>query len=353
MATLQAQNVSLRGVASAIPENVLSLEDLELKFGAEDAHKISESTGFKNRSVSSKLCASDMCFAAAQQLLSALEWEPSSVDVLIFVSQTPDYVLPFTSSVLHGRLGLAKSCLALDINLGCSGYIYGLAVITSLMSQNNARALLLAGDTISRIVSATDRSTYPIFGDAGTATALEYNPKAAEMFFELGTDGKGAESLMVPAGGFRTPKSAETARVELREGGNQRSAEDLFMRGTDIFSFTLREVPLLINKLIANNGIEKSGIDYFVFHQANQFMVEHLAKKMAVHSDKLVRCFDYGNTSVASIPLAMTSKLANQLHQQKLKLCLSGFGVGFSWGAAYLETHALVMPELIRVPDPL
>jgi len=352
VSALRIPYVRLRGIASAVPEAVVALEDLQLKFGTEDAKKVADSTGFQTRSVSSQLCASDMCLAAAERLLQALGWEPESVDVLIFVSQTPDYLLPATSAVLHGKLGLAKTCMTFDINLGCSGYVYGLSVIASLLRGYNRRAMLLTGDTISRIVSSKDRSTYPIFGDAGTATALEYDPSATEMVFELGTDGKGFESLMVPAGGFRTPKSEATAQVQEREGGNQRSQEHLYMRGTDIFTFTLREVPPLIHKVLSDKGVDKSEVDYFVFHQANQFMLEHLTKKMGLDSNKLVRCFDFGNTSVASIPLAMTSRLSRELSTGPLKLCLSGFGVGFSWGAAYLETEQLVMPELLKTPNP-
>jgi 3-oxoacyl-[acyl-carrier-protein] synthase III len=352
MSEIQVQKVSLRGIASAVPAGKRSFEDLESKFGFEDAKKISDSTGFVDRFVSDILCASDLCLASAKKLLHDLEWDAQSVDVLIFVSQTPDYILPATSAVLHGRLGLKKSCIAFDINLGCSGYVYGLSVIASLMSQHNKRALLLAGDTISRIVSHQDRSTYPIFGDAGTATALEYDPTALEMLFELGTDGNGGDSLIVPAGGFRTPNTLETAQIKHAEGENKRSQADLYMKGTDVFSFTIREIPALIKTILERKGSSKEDVDYYIFHQANQFMLEHLGKKMKLPTEKFVRCFDYGNTSVASIPLAMTSKISSELRQNKLKLCLSGFGVGFSWGAAFIETDHLVMPELIYLEDP-
>lgn len=351
MAVTRIQKVRVRGIASAVPQNLLDKNDILQKFG-EDGLKTVESTGFQTRAVSSKLCASDLCYTAAVRLLSDLNWSAEDIDVLIFVSQTPDYVLPATSAVLHGRLGLKKTCLAFDINMGCSGYVYGLAAISKFVTEQTSKALLVVGDTISHLVSEQDRATYPIFGDAGTATALEYDQSASDMVFELGTDGKWTDSLKVPAGGFRKPKTSQTAVLQEQEGGNWRAENHLLMKGADVFTFTLREIPPLIQKILESSQTEQKDVDYFIFHQANKFMLGHLAKKMKVNPQNFVESYDFGNTSCASIPLAVSSELRRKISAGQHKLCLSGFGVGFSWGAVMLDVKELVLPEIMYVQDP-
>ena len=309
-------------------------------FEAAEVAKISFSSGVLRRHLAGEdVCTSDLCFAAATQVLKATGWEPESVGGLIFVSQTPDYVLPATACSLHGRLGLSKECVAFDVNLGCSGYVYGLWLAGNLIGKSSLkRILLLAGDTISRLVSPQDRSVAMLFGDAGTATALEFHPAATPMFFELGTDGKGERHLAVNAGGFRRRRSPETDVRSEREGGNIRSDEDLFMNGGEIFAFTLKTVPKLCQAVLGHAGWEADEVDAFVMHQANRFMLQHLTKLMRLPPDKVVLALEtYGNTSSASIPLALTAKLSERLAREKLKMVLAGFGVGFSWAAVALE----------------
>jgi 3-oxoacyl-[acyl-carrier-protein] synthase-3 len=352
MASCSILHVRLAGIACAVPDKIRSLDDDVLAFGEADALKISSSTGVKQRYVAPPgVCTSDLCFASAKQILEELDWAPDSIDVLIFVSQTPDYVLPATACSLHGRLGLAKRCASFDLNLGCSGYVYGLWVAASLLSAGSySRALLLVGDTISRLASPQDRSVAPLFGDAGTATALERSASAPPMYFELGTDGAGQSHLVVPAGGFRQPHSAETAlRVE-RENGNVRSDEDLYMNGPEIFTFTLREVQPLVQSTLAAANWRVEDVDAFVFHQANQFMLTHLSKRMKLPAGKVVLALgEYGNTSSASIPLAILHGLRDRARTGPLQLLIAGFGVGFSWGAAALKVDKLVMPKLLKV----
>ena len=297
------------------------------------------------------MCTSDLCFAAADRLLSDLGWPRDSVDALIFVSQTPDYRLPATACTLQQRLRLSKRCAAFDIGLGCSGHVYGLWVASSLIAAGGAkRALLLTGDTSTYFCSPLDRSVALLFGDAGTATAIEADAAAPPMHFVLGTDGSGRDNLIVPAGGFRRPHAPDTAVRAAGDDGNSRSAEDLFMNGAEIFTFTLREVPPLITAVLDGAGWSKDDVDAFVFHQANQFMLQHLAKRLKLPKEKFVLAMEeFGNTSSASIPLALSVRLARPLGERACKTVLAGFGVGYSWAAVALTCGPMAMPGVLRV----
>ena len=344
--------VRITGLASAVPRLTRTISDEAELFGKQDAKKIADSIGVTSRHVvENDMCTSDLCFASAQILLNKIPWSRESIDVLIFVSQTPDFLLPATSCSLQHRLGLSKRCAAFDVNLGCSGYVYGLWFISQLLQNSNLkRGLLLVGDTLSRIVSPQDRATMPLFGDAGTATALEVSDPSKKMVYELGTDGSGIDHLMVPAGAFRRPHSESTCRRKKREGNNIRSDEDLFMDGAEVFTFTLREVPTLIKSILKSTGWSIDTVDAYVMHQANRFMLQHLTKKMRIPSDKMIMSLEnFGNTSSASIPLTMTVELADQLKTGSLNLILAGFGAGLSWGAVSLTGGPMLVPDLIVV----
>ncbi len=352
MAGGKVERVRVAGIACAVPEAVKTVEDLARTFGEEQSRRISKSVGVTNRRVSTGgICTSDLCFAAAEKLLEEIRWDRSSIDVLVFVSVTPDYVAPATACTLQHRLKLSRSCAAFDVTHACSGYAYGLWIVAHLLSTGNARrALLLVGDTVSRLASPFDRATAPLFGDGGSATALEWNESAEPMFFELGSDGGGARHLIVKAGGFRHPANDETGKRTEREGGNVRSDEDLYMNGTEIFAFTLREVPTLGNKVLELAGWTLDQVDAVVMHQASLFMMQHLAKKMHIPVEKLVvNLEDYGNTSAASIPLALQGDLAEQLRRHPRRLVLLGFGAGLSWGAVALTCGPLSLPGLTTV----
>jgi 3-oxoacyl-[acyl-carrier-protein] synthase-3 len=355
MAICRAAGVRLAGLAAAVPERVSDETELAARFGAEMAAKLRDATGIRRRRVAPEsLCTSDLCFAAAERLIADLKWERAQIDALVFVSQTPDYILPATSCTLHARLGLAPHCAAFDLNLGCSGYVYGLATLSRLMSAGGIqRALLLVGDTVSRLASPEDRATAPLFGDAGTATALECDPAAPPMVFTLGTDGSGQEHLIVPAGSFRRPRNAATGLRNVSEDGNSRSAEELFMDGANVFSFSLREVPKLIKTTLAAAEWSLDAVDAVVMHQANAFMLRHLAKRLRLPEEKLTLALeDFGNTSSASIPLALVHQCANRLTAGSQRLLLAGFGVGWSWGGAAVTCGPLVVSELMAVPAP-
>jgi 3-oxoacyl-[acyl-carrier-protein] synthase III len=347
-------NVAIVGVARAVPEAVRTVEDEGKIFGDAEIRRIAKNLGVDSRRVAGdRICASDLCTVSAVKLLDALDWDRSSVDAVIFVSVTPDYVMPATACTLQHRLGLSTSCAAFDITHACSGYIYGLWTAAHFIASGHARrVLLLAGDTPSRLVSPEDRAVAALFGDAGTATALEWSEAAQPMGFDLGTDGSGAANLIVKAGGFRTPRTADTAVRREQEGGNIRSEEDLYMNGTEVFAFTLREVPALNRRVLARAGWELDSVDAWVMHQANAFILKYLAKSMKLPADKVVLDMaEYGNTSVATMPMVMAGALRARLVEGPLRLVLLGFGTGLSWGGASLTCGPLVIPELITVSE--
>jgi 3-oxoacyl-[acyl-carrier-protein] synthase-3 len=346
-------NVRIRGIAASVPEAKRTIEDDFMLFDRNEVEKVSASTGVVGRHVSFTLTTADLCEAAANRLLQETGCARQEIDVLIFVSQTPDYPLPASSCCLQARLGLSTQCAAFDVSLGCSGYVYGLWLASSLIAAGSARrVLLLAGDTSYRTCSTEDRSTALLFGDAGSATLLERCDSAFSSCFVLGTDGSGESHLRVPSGGFRQRYSPEALLRREYENGNRRADVELFMNGPEIFAFTLREVPRLIAEVLAETSSSVDDIDYFVFHQANQFMLQHLFRRLKLPSEKAILGLrNYGNTSSASVPLALVTELRQCLRDKPSRLLVAGFGVGFSWAAASLQCAPLVVPELVLVPD--
>ena len=351
MPTFAIAGVRLAGIAAAVPAERTEVLPTTSAI-ASDFAKVIASTGVKARHIApANMCTSDLCAEAAMRLLDKLSWKRNSIDLLIFVTQTPDYVLPATACSLHGRLSLAKTCAAFDINLGCSGYVYGLSVAAAHLQSGAARRVLpLVGDTISKVVFPGDRSVAYLFGDAGTATALETSAEAPPMHFITGSDGSGVGFLQIPAGMFRAPASEKTKLAHLREGGNVRSDEHLYMNGAEIFNFTIREVPGMINATLVAARWQVEQVDGFVFHQANRYMLDYLAKRMKLPADKVVLGLEsYGNTSSASIPLAICDKLKDRLAKAPARLILAGFGVGFSWASVALEADCPHIEAVIKV----
>jgi 3-oxoacyl-[acyl-carrier-protein] synthase III len=349
------RGVRVVGIASAVPPAVITPLQTAGPAGVspEEAQKIAQMTGVQQRRVADpSCCTSDMAYAAARRLLDDLKWDLDSVDALVFVSQTHDYDLPATACILQHRLGLSSHCAAFDISLGCSGYVYGLWVCANLAAGGAKRVLLLVGDTTSRVCSPQDRSTAFLFGDAGTATALEQDPSAPDMAFVLGTDGSGEKFLYLPDSGFRQKEAEENSGLP---PGDilVRGPLAIYMDGSEVFSFTLRRVPSMIKDVLATAGWTLDEVDAVVPHQANLFMLKHLAKRIGIPVEKLVISLDeFGNTSSASIPLALNHRMTQRLTQAPSKLILAGFGVGWSWGAVALTCGPLVMPEIIYMEEP-
>jgi 3-oxoacyl-[acyl-carrier-protein] synthase-3 len=346
MSHLNIANVSIVGFSATVPSMVMNNMTDPL---VNDAEKVYKNTGIKIRHVApDTMCASDLCEDAARRLISKLDWNPEEIDCLIFVRQTPDYILPATAILLQDRLGLSKDCYAIDIAMGCSGFVYGLSNIAALMQNGNfKRGLLLVGDTITRTCSPSDRSTYPLFGDAGTATALEYNPKAAEMKFSFGADGSGKDAIIIKDGGFRNPFNENSLNQKTIDEGISKSDSQLDLDGMEVFSFGINKGPSSVKDLVDFYNLDMEAVDNFVFHQANLFMNEKIRKKLKIDSSKVPYSLGkFGNTSCATIPLTLVSEKKEVLENSHQKNIACGFGVGLSWGSVYFETNNLTIPEI-------
>jgi 3-oxoacyl-[acyl-carrier-protein] synthase-3 len=336
-----ARGARIAGVVSCLPPRVIENSEYEDQFGAGVA-EVTKMTGVLTRHrAEANVTTSDLCEAAAERLLNQLGWEKDSVDGLIMITQSPDYRLPATACSMHGRMSLRTGAIAFDVNLGCSGYPYGLWLAMMMIQTGAAERLLVAvGDTSGKTIDPTDRSTALLFGDCGTVTAIERGGEDDVATFVLGSDGTGADNLIVPNGAFRT----RTAEGKF-EG---RDLDRLYMDGGEIFTFTLKSVPPLIRKTIEEAGLTVDDYDAFLLHQANTFMINHIAKKAKLPKDKVPINMDrYGNTSSATIPLLMTTDVADQLRAGSTRLGMFGFGVGYSWASASINVGPLSCCETI------
>lgn len=351
MAFLSIPNVAITGISACVPKHEEFCSEFPL-FSEDESLNFSKTTGVISRRVSSpEICSSDLCYHAAYKLLSDLQWNREEIDCLVFVTQTPDYHLPATSPLLQKRLGLSDNCLALDISLGCSGYVYGLSVISSMLSHGNIKkGLLLAGDTISKTCSKNDKTTYPLFGDAGSATALEFELGGRRLLFNLKTDGSGSDVIKIEDGGFRHPVNLDSFKEMKIDEGISRNKLQLVLEGMDVFTFGISKAPANIKELAEHFKLNLENIDYFIFHQANKFMNEKIRKKLNIPLEKVPYSIErFGNTSCATIPLTMVTEMRDKLQNNRLFHIACGFGVGLSWGSVYFETDKIVVPELLDI----
>jgi len=352
VALLKYNTIGISGMAACVPKNTIDNYEYTQYFDKEDVKEIVDKVGIKQRRFAeTDTCSSDLCFAAAEKLIADMNIDKSEIDLLIFVSQTPDYRMPATSILLQERLGLSKQTAAFDISLGCSAFIYGLSVVYALMQTGGFRkALLLDGETRSRIYSPKDRKTAFLFGDGGIAAIIENNEKFGESFFSLNSDGSKESLIKINGGGYRMPSSEETLKEKVvDEYGNIRTEEHGYMSGADVFNFVLLEIPKDIKSLLAFSKTELEEINYYVFHQANSYMNNYLAKKLKLQADKVPTCIEkFGNTSSVSIPLTIVSELQNNLEGRK-KMLLSGFGVGMSWASAIINLENCFISDLVEI----
>jgi 3-oxoacyl-[acyl-carrier-protein] synthase III len=352
MAYLEFENIGVAGIAAAVPRTIINNYDYTTYFPPEDVKEIVDKIGVKERRFAdADTCSSDLCFAASEKLFADMNLDKNEIDILIFVSQTPDYRMPATSVILQHRLGLPQTTMTLDINIGCSGFIYGLSVIYAMMQQNSfKKALLLDGETRSRIYSPKDRKTAFLFGDGGVAAIIEKNEKYGKSYFSLNSDGSRESLIKINAGGYRNPSSAETVKEKVvDEFGNIRSEEQGYMNGADVFNFVIREIPKDFKALLEFSKTDINLIDYFLFHQANTYINGYLMKKLKLESEKVPSSIEkFGNTSSVSIPLTIVSQLKNELKSNK-KLLLSGFGVGMTWATAVMNFEDCKISEIVEI----
>lgn len=317
MAFSSVPEIALRGIAACVPAQILRNADSPILDAAERERFIAGTGVEERRAVPDGVCTSDLCFAAAEKLLAELRWEKSEISFLIFVSQSPDYVLPATACLLQNRLGLPKSCAAFDLSLGCSGWVYGLNALAALLRTTRGKGLLLVGDTTTRLQYFRDKTSFPLFGDAGTATALEFDPAAEELKFNLTTDGSGANTIIVPAGGFRNPCSEKSFDEYVDEKtGAILTPRHVRMNGMDVFAFAQSQAPKNVRALCENFGIDFSSVDFFVFHQANKTLNERICAKLKLPPEKTPGSLKkFGNTSSASIPLTLVAEKRDALEK--------------------------------------
>jgi 3-oxoacyl-[acyl-carrier-protein] synthase-3 len=349
MALFSIPDVKIAGVAGCVPKRSVSNMDYEW-ISEKERNLLIKTTGIAHRRVADEgVTTSDLCAQATQKLMTELDWEKDEVQLVVFISQSRDYFLPATAIILQDRLGFPKTCMAFDISLGCSGYVYGLSVVASLVrSAQIKKALLMVGDISTFSLNYKDKSTYPLFGDAGTVTALSFEQNAAPMQFNLQSDGAGYEAIIIPDGGLRNPLNDESFVEKEYEGGLHRTKRNLTLEGLDVFNFSLREVAPNIRALYEFTGTDKDSYDYYVFHQANKLMNESIRKKLKLEPEKVPYSLgEFGNTSSASIPLTIVTSLRDQL-KPKQRFLFSGFGVGLSWGSVAVETEDLVVPALVE-----
>ena len=340
MAELILKHTAIKAIYSVVPKTVYKTHDYPY-FSEDEAKMFAKTTGIVERRVAAtNVTASDMCFKAAQTLLEDMNCL-NEIDLLVFVTQSPDYFLPASATILQDKLGLPKTCMAFDVNLGCSGYVHGLLLANRYLQQGGLRkVLLLAGDKSTISTHEQDKTAFPLFGDAGSATLLEYDAKGEDWFLDAGTDGSGAEAIIIEAGHSRMPyQSFDDQDIEVAPGV-VRSKKHLAIDGMAVFNFALKNVPKSINNTLALAKLTTDQLDYLVLHQANQLITDSIRKKINVPQEKCPSSIgSFGNTSSASIPLTLCSELSEALKKERLCLLLCGFGVGFSWASLLLSTH--------------
>lgn len=354
MAFLKFKGIGITAMAGAVPKKVIKNLEYTEFFPEDQVKEVVEKVGiYERRFADEKTCSSDLCFAAAQKLIIDNNINRDEIDLLVFISQTPDYRMPATSITLQHRLGLKQSCIAFDVNLGCSAFIYGMSVVYSMMQTGTIRkALILDGETRSKVYGPRDRRSAFIFGDGGVAALVECDEKFGETTLSLNSDGSRADLIMIKAGGYRHMSTPETLKERVvDEYGNMRSEEQGYMKGGDVFNFVIREIPRDIKKTIAEAGKTTDDIDYFCFHQANNFINSYIAKKMKLDLEKIPHTIEkYGNTSSVSVPLTIVSELKDNLTGPKT-LMLSAFGVGMTWATGIVSFVDTRISDIVEVEN--
>ena len=354
MAFLEFKNVRIAGVAAGVPKNIadnlhpLPEDDISKDYTPEEFVK---ATGVKERRVSYELTTSDLCYAAAVKLITDLGWNKEEIGAIIFASQTPDYILPATSCILQDRLGLSKECFATDITLGCSGWVYGLISAASLLSAGTIKkALLMCGEAKGRF-RGNKRRLNPLFGSAGTVTAVEYEAGSTGFQFHVGTDGSGFDAIITPEGGGRNPVT-QSSFVPEDVDGHELFRFQSRMKGMDVFAFGISTAPKSVKSLAKHYGFDYQDADYFVFHQANMKMNDMIVKKLKLPVEKVpTSMYRFGNTNGASIPMTIVSELKGKVEDKPTTFICCGFGVGLSWGTVAFKSNHLIISDLVEVSD--
>lgn len=349
MATIRYQGVGIRAVAACVPPKVMYNTNLTDLISEDEITKTIENIGIKERRYAAPdVCASDLCQKAAEQLIEDNQIDKASIDALIFVSQTSDYHQPATSPLLQHKLGLPTSTLCFDVNLACSGFVYGLSMAYAYASLRGVEnVLLLVGETMSKTVSQHDKVSTPLFGDAGTATLVSKGD-FPEAVFSLHSDGSGSDVIKMPYGGYRNPSCAQGFEPVTDAEGNVRTGEQFFMDGMAVFNFGMKVEPRDIKNLISECQMTIDDVDLLIYHQANKFMTDFFSKRLKIPTTKTPYCLEkFGNTSSASIPLTIVSELKDGYSDRK-HVVISGFGAGLSWASAIIDLTLCHISPLVE-----
>jgi len=330
---------SITSICYALPDGSLTHDELRKRFGSDEMDRLIQTTGIKNRRVSlNNECASDLATKAALKMINENNIDPKSIDFIIFSTQMPDYLLPTTACIIQHKLGIPTSAGAIDINLGCSQYLYAHSCAFAYIKSGLAKkVLVMTGDTPSRIINKNDRSVVPLFGDAGTAAIIEPNDSDEDGYidFVFGTDGEQYDSLIWPASGMRGMHDQDKGVEEKDKFGSVRSAQDMYMDGQRIFLFTLKRVPETLKEFLIKHKLTADDIDFFIFHQASKFIIDSISKKMKIPEDKFNRVYaDRGNSGGSTVGIALHDAISNRKIKQGDVVVLSAFGVGLSWSHA-------------------
>lgn len=348
MATIKFNKVKVSAVAACVPKNISSNYDLDYLIPKEEINKTIESIGIKEkRYVDADVCASDLCYKAAEKLLEDNNIDRNSIDMVLFLSQLPDYRIPATAPILQNRLHLPKTTAALDLSLGCSGYVYALSTAMAYASMEGInRILLLVGETFSKFVNKMDKVDAPLYGDAGTATLVEKCDNDNPSYFLLCSDGSGEDAVKIKAGASRYPTNVENMKEHTEKDGSILSDNEVYMNGMAVFNFVMSVVAKSIKDVCGIANVDIQNVNYLILHQANKFMTDFIAKRLKYPLDKVPYCLDrFGNTSSPSIPLTISSELYGKEIGDVL---ISGFGAGLSWATAYLSLKECNVSNLIE-----
>lgn len=342
------EGIEIAGLSACVPSKVYDNSTYKW-ISSKEREKFIRVTGIRFRHIADKkLTASTMALHAAKKLIDDLNINSKNIGILIFVSQSRDYYLPQTAALLHRELGLSSDAFVTDISLGCSGYVYGLATAASLLKKTNSSyALLLVADISTRTTPYTDKTTFPLFGDAAAATLLRKNSDAPPIYFTYGTDGDHYEAIIIRHGMFKHGVSPKSFKMKHIAPGIYRHKLHLELDGSQIMHFSITTVVESIKKFFQQLNINQQEVDFFIFHQANKIILETIAKILKIPLQKVPINYDrFGNTSVASIPLCLVTELSRVLNTEQNKLFLSAFGVGLSWGNALIQTDRIHISEI-------
>lgn len=344
----------IAGILTVLPARAVKFEDemSSYNFSPAKCMKLKLAMGYnEHRLAAPGQTSSDFCAFGLQYLFDNGLLKPEEIDALLFVSQSPDYFLPPTSNILHGRFGLRQDCLCMDINQGCAGFELGMIQACLLLDQPAVKkVVLLNADVLSPKVSPRDRNSKPLIGDAAAITVVEECEEENPIYANIKMDGAGAMVLNIPAGGFRHPSSPETAVMEEDAAGNFRSKDNLVMQGDEVFNFVQREVPPMIEHLFDQSGVDRSEVDWYMFHQPNKFMLNKLADKLGIEREKMPANIveNFGNASGVTVPTCISYNLGEQLCKSEMQLCMAGFGVGLTWSSIMMKVGNLRFNKIIE-----